>query len=619
MCGIVGVISDDSEIIKTLMNGLYELQNRGYDSMGVCLMDQSGFNVHKDICHHQDDIARLVSYIDASKEYKNGIAHSRWATHGKITRENAHPHICFQNLFSLVHNGIIENFHTLKKQLLEKEKIKFQSDTDSEVVVNMMSFMFHKQPDDMPVMDRVIHSICSTLPQLQGTYGLVIQFRLLPNNLFCVRYGSPLVVGVYDNGVMIVSEKSALNRDVRTYVPIEDHDLIILQNDKIKPITRISDVHRELVFLKNTNTVFDDKGDYKTWTEKEIMEQPVAIERCIKNGSRILPDNSGVKLGGLMENKEKIDNTDHLILLGCGTSHHACLLVSQYFRSMKNRIQTVQVCDGSEFDVSYIPKSGNTTLIVLSQSGETMDLLLSIRKFRQAQPESLVLGVINVVDSVIARAVDAGLYTNSGKERGVASTKSFTTQVVTMYLIACFFSSCYTISSHLQIVRNLPLIVDHNLPKYFKAVRDKLTQYVIQFSNIFIVGKSFDYHIAMESALKIKEISYIHAEAYSSSSLKHGPFALLDEKMLVILLSNVPSERSKLENAYQEIKARHAPILVISYENINDCPYYMNIPYHYFSYLEANIVLQIVALELSLSKGIHPDYPKNLAKVVTVE
>ena len=466
MCGIVGVISNEKDIVDTLMKGLLELQNRGYDSMGVSLMDATTFVVHKDVCHHQDDIAALLSKVDKTKQYCNGIAHSRWATHGGISKENAHPHVCFQNLFSLVHNGIIENFHELKHQLIDKHDIPFHSNTDSEVIVNMISVCYQQQPPEFSLMDKVIRSICSTVPQLQGTYGLVIQYRWLPQNLFCVRYGSPLVVGIYEEGVMIVSEKSAFNEHVHMYMPIEDHDLIILQDDKIKPITRISDVQRELVFLENVNATSDDKGSYKTWTEKEIMEQPNAIERCIKNGSRILADNSGVKLGGLMENKEKIDTTDHIILLGCGTSYHACLLVSQYFRTMKNKIQTVQVCDGSEFDVSLIPKSGNTTLIVVSQSGETMDLLLSIRKFQQIRPNFLILGVINVVDSIIARTVHGGLYTNSGKERGVASTKSFTTQIITLYMIACFFSSCYSMSSHLQIIRNLPLIIHHHLPKF---------------------------------------------------------------------------------------------------------------------------------------------------------
>lgn len=618
MCGIIGVISNSCQVVDTLLKGLAELQNRGYDSIGVSLLQQNEFYVYKDVCHHQDDIAILLSTIDNTQQYHNGIAHSRWATHGGITKENAHPHVCFQNLFALVHNGIIENYKELKMEL-EKENITFLSDTDSEVIVHMISKIFQKQEETISLMDRVIHAICSVVHRLQGTYGLVIQCKLLPQNLFCIRYGSPLVVGISEESVMIVSEKSAFGKNVSLYLPIEDHDLIILQDDKIKPITRISDVPRDIIFLENRPMYSGDKEGYETWTEKEIMEQPDAIRRCIKNGSRILPDNSGVKLGGLMENNEKIQNTQHIILLGCGTSYHACLLISHYFRVMKNMIHTVQVCDGSEFDVSYISKSGNTTLIVVSQSGETMDLLLSIRKFRLFNPNFLVLGVINVVDSVIASMVDGGLYINCGKERGVASTKSFTTQIITLYLVACFFSSCYTISSHLQIIRNLPLILEHNLKKYFEHARTWMCSFVQKFSNIFIIGKSFDYYIAMEASLKIKEISYIHAEAYSSSSLKHGPFALLDKNMLVILLSNIPTERHKLENAYQEIKARGSPIIVLSYENISQCPYYVNIPYHYFSYLEANIVLQILALELSLSKNINPDYPKNLAKVVTVE
>ena len=470
-------------------------------------------------------------------------------------------------------------------------------------------------------MDAVIQAINTVVPMLRGTFGLVLQFRLLPQHLFCILYGSPFVVGVSSSSVMIVSEKSAFSSSITKYVPIEDHDLLILQDDQTNPIMRIrrTTSSQELVFLQNTNNTDDDKGGYATWTEKEIMEQADAVQRCIKNGSRILPDNSGVQLGGLLENKEKIGLTDHLLLLGCGTSYHACLLVSRYFRVMKNKIQTVQVCDGSEFDVSLIPKSGNTTMIVVSQSGETMDLLVSIQKFKQSNPEFLVLGVINVVDSIIARTVEGGLYTNSGKERGVASTKSFTTQVIALYMMACFFSSCHSINPHLQIIRNLPLIIKHNVERYFQQVRQWVCPFVLSFENMFVIGKSYDYHIAMEASLKIKEISYIHAEAYSSSSLKHGPFALLGPDMLVILLSNVPSERKKLENAYQEIKARHTPIIVLSYENIHDCPHYLNIPYHYFSYLESNIVLQILALELSLAKGIHPDYPKNLAKVVTVE
>lgn len=621
MCGIIGVLSKQHSIVDALEHGITELQNRGYDSIGFSLLDTNDtFHVQKKVCdHHHNEIQSLFSLVPAHQTFHNGIAHSRWATHGGITQENAHPHLCYQQLFSLVHNGIIENFQELKQTL--PTIIPFQSETDSEVIVNLLSHTYHTQTtDETTTMDRVIEAINIIIPMLRGTFGLVIQCRLLPERLFCIRYGSPLVVGVSPTSVMIVSEKSAFPSSITKYVPIDDHDLLILQDDQTNPIQRIrcTTSSQELVFLQNTN-IFDNDNPYSTWTEKEIREQADAVQRCIKNGSRILPDNSGVQLGGLLENQEKIQSADHLILLGCGTSYHACLLISKYFRTMRNKIQTVQVCDGSEFDVSLISKSGNTTMIVVSQSGETMDLLLSIKKFKETNPEFLVLGVINVVDSIIARTVDGGLYTNSGKERGVASTKSFTTQVIALYLMACFFSSCHSINPHLQIIRNLPLIIQHNVDNYFQQVREWVCPFVLSFESIFVIGKSYDYHIAMEASLKIKEISYIHAEAYSSSSLKHGPFALLGPEMLVILLSNVPSERKKLENAYQEIKARHAPMIVLSYENIHNCPYYINIPYHYFSYLESNIVLQILALELSLAKNIHPDFPKNLAKVVTVE
>lgn len=620
MCGIIGVLSrDDGSVVKVLMNGLHELQNRGYDSIGFSMLDKT-FIIHKDVCdHNQDDIQRLFSVLDQDmgSVFHNGIAHSRWATHGGITKQNAHPHICFRGLFTVVHNGIIENCKELKEQLLrEHADLVFLSGTDTEVIVNMISSVFclhYTQPSPKTLSERIAHAIGSVAHQLQGTYGLVIQCRLTPHHIYCLRYGSPLVVGVAPQYVVVVSEKSALPPNVDAYFPMEDHDLVILCDDPDRPVSRVRE--DTIVFIQNKPQPHDDKQGYSSWTEKEIMEQPDAIERCIKNGSRILPNNNGVQLGGLLENKEKIDQTDHLILLGCGTSHHACLLTAHYFRTMNNRIQTVQVCDGSEFHTSIIAKVGRTSLIVVSQSGETMDLLLAIHRFREYFSDGLVLGIINVVDSVIARTVDGGVYTNSGKERGVASTKSFTTQIVALYLTSCFFSSP---PYRLDMIRGLSDAFRNNSHQYRADVK-KMCPFVMSFHNLFIIGKSFDYFIAMEASLKIKEICYIHAEAYSSSSLKHGPFALLDEQMLVILLSNSPNDRFKLENAYQEISARRAPILVISYENINHCPYYIHIPWHPFSYLEANMVLQMLALELSISKGINPDYPKNLAKVVTVE
>lgn len=618
MCGIVGAISVSHSITPALLRGLEELQNRGYDSMGVSLLQQDHFQIVKDVCkHHKDKPIRLFDGIKDVFSF-NGIAHSRWATHGGICQENAHPHSCFQNLFCLVHNGIIENCHELKEEIMRENKnITFRSETDSEVIVNLISTTFqtmrHDQHDDVLLHDAICNAIYSSTQQLRGTFGLVIQCRLQPNHLFCIRYGSPLVVGVSKDMIMVVSEKSAFRNSITEYTNLDNHDLVVLQHGSMRgnvlyTMKKVSSLHQ----LEE-----DEKGDYETWTEKEIMEQPFALRMCINNGSRILPDNSGVQLGGLDEVKDKIQQAQHIILMGCGTSFHACLIAASYFRKVP-ALETVQISDGSEFEVSIIPKKGVCALILVSQSGETMDLHMGMNRFRETHPQGLVLGVVNVVDSLIASHVDAGVYTNCGRERGVASTKSFTTQVIVLFLIACYMGM--PASAPLLIeTRQLSTQIDQRLPEFFDKVRHHLLPFVKQFQNLFVVGKHADHCVAMESALKIKEISYMHAEAYSSSSLKHGPFALLDENMLVILLSTIPAERKKMENAYQEISARNSPIVVVSYENIQSCPYFVKVGNHGFAFLEANIVMQILALELSIERGNLPDFPRNLAKCVTVE
>jgi glucosamine--fructose-6-phosphate aminotransferase (isomerizing) len=364
-------------------------------------------------------------------------------------------------------------------------------------------------------------------------------------------------------------------------------------------------------------TINDTDNPFSSWTEKEIREQPLAIRRSINFGSRIESDFTQSRLGGLSGISARLLDTEHVILMGCGTSYHACLLIAPYYRQIPI-LNTVQVCDASEFDMAVMPKSGATVVIVVSQSGETIDLALSIQKIRAARPSTLILGVINVVDSLIANEVDAGVYTNCGKERGVASTKSFVTQVIVMLLMSFYFLREHTYSPLLKDMLILPLSLENHMEMYFDKVQ-KLLPDISRFQNIFVVGRSYDYYIAMEASLKIKEISYVHSEAYSSSSLKHGPFALLDETMLVIIVSTIPADRKKIENAYQEIHSRKSPILVISYENMFDCPLFISVPSHSLSFLEAVCVLQIIALGLCNTFGHNPDYPRNLAKVVTVE
>lgn len=618
MCGIVGVLSKYEPISDTLLDGLNELQNRGYDSMGVSFITaENRFYILKDISTGHASMIKSLRTQSKNINAINGIAHSRWATHGGITKENAHPHICYRGLFSLVHNGIIENYIELKQQLLDK-KVGFKSETDTEVIVNLISFTFdilsntYTNEESYQLICRAISTVCTNL---EGTFGLVIQYKHLPTKLFCIRCGSPLVVGVSDAFVMVVSEKSAFSSRITHYTALRNHDLVVLHNDSRDIISMYNPNMYTLKIIDMTTT--DKDNPFASWTEKEIREQPMAIRRCINYGSRIELDLTKSRLGGLANLSEQLFSADHMLLMGCGTSYHACLLVAPHYRKM-SMLHTVQVCDASEFDISILPKMGRTVVIVVSQSGETIDLSLSIQKIRAIQPSTLILGVINVVDSLIANEVDAGVYTNCGKERGVASTKSFVTQVIVLLLISFYFSKQHTYSLLLKDISTLPLSLENHMDIYFDKVKTLLPN-ISHFENIFVIGRSYDYYIAMEASLKIKEISYIHSEAYSSSSLKHGPFALLDETMLVIIVSTITDDRKKIENAYQEIHSRKSPILVVSYENMFDCPFFINVPYHSLSYLEAVCVLQIIALGLCNIRGHNPDYPRNLAKVVTVE
>jgi glucosamine--fructose-6-phosphate aminotransferase (isomerizing) len=606
MCGIIGVLSSELCVTDCLIKGLSELQNRGYDSMGVSLLTDD-FMVEKDITDPRDPqsiLPRLAQNIaKRGGGGGNGIAHSRWATHGGISIANAHPHVCYRGEFSLVHNGIIENHATLRARLVSVG-VSFRSDTDSEVIVNLLSYLHSTAPVD------VCRSIQEACRQLEGTFGLVIQHRRAPTKLFCIRFGSPLLVGVSKTLTMVVSEQAAFDPSITEYTTLNNHDLVVLCSEK-----KMYSVSETAYSLRSVTLATGEEKIYPTWTEQEIREQPDALMRSINNGSRISRD--GVHLGGLSAVHHRLTRVDHLLLMGCGTSYHACLIAAPYFRSMTG-MTTVQVCDGSEFDTAIVPKTGKTCMIVVSQSGETIDLSQSIQRFRdRCDPESVVLGVINVVDSLIATSVDAGVYTNCGRERGVASTKSFSTQVVVLLLIACYFSSAAP-RSLLQDILAAPSLLGARTPTVFSYV-EEMIPWIAGFRHMFVIGKGVDHCVAMEISLKIKEITYIHSEAYSSSSLKHGPFALLDPNMLVMLISTSTSDRGKIENAYQEVVSRRSPVLVIGSHNIQDCPRYIPVGDHGLAFLEANCVGQVLALRLSTYLGHNADYPRNLAKVVTVE
>ena len=617
MCGIFGIVlnNNNENIINLIINGLIQLQNRGYDSAGLSVIKNSNsIEVYKYASTNEEDAITKLSKLNLEKNENTyiGIGHNRWATHGVKNDYNAHPHMSSNGSFVLAHNGIIENYNNLKQMLISK-KFTFKSQTDTEVIVNLIEYNYRTTND-------TFESIKKTIEMLRGTYGLVIQSLYEPNKLFCVRNGSPILVGQNDDMVIVTSEQSGFCNLISNYITLNTDDICIISkiNDTVSFSTSQS-------YVKNNVSVLDSElspSPYPHWTLKEIYEQQSVVLNSINKGGRI-KNNSEVKLGGLEQCSENLKRINNIILLGCGTSYFAGQYGMYFFKNICN-FNTVQVFDGAEFNQLDIPRDGNTAFILISQSGETKDLhrCIEIAKYNGIT----TIGIVNVVDSLIAREVDCGIYCNAGKEVGVASTKAFTSQVVCLSMAAIWFAKLQNVS----IKKREKMVCDlHNLSNDIKITLDGCKEKIAQIStkinanNMFLLGKGSDEYIAKEGSLKIKEISYIHSEGYSSSSLKHGPFALLDEKFPVIILNLDQTHRSKTLNCYQEVMARNSPILFITNDKtiLNDIQsdYILISENKTYASLLGIIPIQLLAYYLSINKGINPDKPKNLAKVVTVE
>jgi glucosamine--fructose-6-phosphate aminotransferase (isomerizing) len=489
----------------------------------------------------------------------------------------------------------------------------FFSQTDTEVIVNLVEYNYRLTKD-------VYESIKKTISELRGTYGLIVQSALEPYRLYCVRNGSPLLIGQSEDKIIITSEQSGFCNMVNNYITLNNDDICIVErvNCSLSVITK----H---VYFKNNISLMNSEltpEPYQHWTLKEINEQPDVVLNSINKGGRI-KNHSEVKLGGLEQHYDLLKNINNIIILGCGTSYFAGTYGMIYLKKLCN-FNTVQTFDGAEFNTYDIPKNGNTAFILISQSGETKDLHRCIEIAKNNN--IITIGIINVVDSLIAREVDCGIYCNAGKEVGVASTKAFTSQVVCLSMAAIWFAKLQNVNEK----KRTKMVTDlRNLSNDLKITLDGCNDIVkciskkISASSMFLLGKGSDECIAKEGALKIKEISYIHSEGYSSSSLKHGPFALLDENFPVIILNLDQTQNTKTLNCYQEVTARNAPIIFITNnENAtveNTCDIIFVPENKTYASLLGIIPIQILAYHLSLNKGINPDKPKNLAKVVTVE
>lgn len=636
MCGIIGIISSssstnetDMEVVQHILTGLDMLRNRGYDSCGAGLLidgEVGEFFVRKfGSTSTSNALSLLRDALSMEKsDFKIGIGHNRWATHGPKTDINAHPHVSMDGRFMLVHNGIIENFVELKRMLVEEHNYVFVSQTDTEVIVALIS---------VATCSTTLERIRWTLDQLVGTYGIVLVDRNHPDRIYCVRSGSPLLVGTTDNLCIVTSEQSGFYNQVHTYITLENDDICVISKEgaddgsgsERRIVVKTDCTYQE----NNVSTCCAERlatpAPYEHWTIREIHEQPATILNALNHGGRIMNDLS-VKLGGLDQHADMLSGVEDLILLGCGSSYNASAYCAHLFKTLC-RFHTVQVFDGGEMTRYDIPKSGKVAFVLVSQSGETKDLHRCIDIARENQ--ALTIGVVNVVDSLIAREVDCGVYCNSGVEVGVASTKSFTSQVVCLSLVAVWFSQVQDENPSgrmgvIQSLRNLSRDYVETLDMCNTKIQSFVSSFVA-YKHVFLLGKGCDAFVAHEAALKIKEITYTHAEGNSTGSLKHGPFALLDENFLVILLkcgSTLECAR-KTENCYQEIRTRGAPVFTICndhHDEDEDDEHTVNVKNNaHFGGLLGLIPLQLLSYYVAVAKGINPDTPKNLAKVVTVE
>ena len=633
MCGIIAGISP--HIANLLLDGLKQLQNRGYDSAGISLYNSQSDNSFTTIKKASVRDSSALSYLERNitQEISGltlGIGHTRWATHGVKNDVNSHPHTSYNGSFVLVHNGIIENYKEIK-QLLENNGIVNVSETDTECIVNLLAFHYEqqvkveKEKNNNKRIKWVEIALRKTIDMLEGTWGLAIMCIDTPDTLYCTRQGSPILVGYSDSYALITSEQSGFSGHIQNYFILKNKDICTIDQDADKRITIHTCEEKYIEKCIQQNTCELSHAPYSHWMLKEINEQVESIKRVIKQGSRLL-ENDKVHLGGLNDNYETLKTIDHIVLLGCGTSLNAAKFAIHYFKSLCI-FNSVSWCDGADFSIEDVSPIGSTALILLSQSGETKDLH---RCIEIANNHNLfTIGIVNVVDSLIAREVECGCYLHAGREVAVGSTKSFTSQALLLVMVAIWFSQIQESRVRKNIQRKHIIQDIRNLSNDIKKLLGchqqikEIAKYMVNFNSCFVLGKGKSEAIAHEGSLKIKEISYIHAEGYSTSSLKHGPFALLHEGYPVVLISPEDEHYAKSQNAYEEIKSRGARIFIItdkttSHQATSDDV--IIIPKNTtFASLLSIIPLQLLSYEIALLKNINPDQPRNLAKVVTVE
>ncbi|HCN82477.1 MAG TPA: glutamine--fructose-6-phosphate transaminase (isomerizing) [Sphingobacteriaceae bacterium] len=611
MCGIVGYIGSRNAW-DVIIKGLHRLEYRGYDSAGIALL-----NGHLNIYKKAGKVSELENFVVGKDTTGHlGMGHTRWATHGVPSDRNSHPHTSGDGKLAIVHNGIIENYATLKEEL-ESRGHEFKSDTDTEVLIHLIEEV--KNQDNLDLRDAVRFA----LSQVIGAYAIVVISKDDPDQLIAARKGSPLVIGVGNEEYFIASDASPIVEYTKNVIYLKDNEIAYLKRDEllIKNIDNV--VQSPSIHKLELKLEMLEKGGYDHFMLKEIYEQPRSIMDCMRG--RVYPQEGKVQLGGIKEYADKLKNIDRIIIIACGTSWHAGL-VGEYLIEECARIP-VEVEYASEFRYRNPIISEKDIVIAISQSGETADTIAAIELAKSKG--ATIFGVCNVVGSSIPRMTHAGVYTHAGPEIGVASTKAFTAQVTVLTLMALYMAQQRGTMKQSDLINllteleEIPILVEECL-KSNESVKSIATQFKDS-TNFLFLGRGSGFPVALEGALKLKEISYIHAEGYPAAEMKHGPIALIDEEMPAIFIATKNSSYEKVISNIQEVKARKGIIIAIVTKGDTEvkkmADYVIEIPdtNEIFLPLLATIPLQLLAYHIAVMRGCNVDQPRNLAKSVTVE
>lgn len=613
MCGIVAYIGP-REAYPILVKGLQRLEYRGYDSAGVIMLRDENFNLYK----KAGKVKVLQDYAENHDIAGTiGIGHTRWATHGVPNDRNAHPHLSNSGRLAIIHNGIIENYASLKEQL-KKSGYVFHSDTDTEVLVNLIEEIQKKENYLLEDAVRI------ALNEVIGAYAIVVMDKEDSNTLIAARKGSPLVVGVGKDEFFVASDASPIIEYTKNVVYLDDQEYVVISRDGKMQVKTLGNVEKT-PFIEALEMDLEaiEKGGFDHFMLKEIYEQPKVIADAVRG--RMNAEEGWIKLGGVSEYINRINQAKRFIITACGTSYHAGLL-GEYLIEELARVP-VEVEYASEFRYRNPIITENDVVLAISQSGETADTLAAIEIAKERQ--ALIYGICNVIGSSIARATHAGSYTHAGPEIGVASTKAFSTQVVILTLLSLQIAQhkgTITTSYLRQVLYEL-----QNIPEKIKLTLqlDKQIQEIAakfkDASNFLYLGRGVNFPVALEGALKLKEISYIHAEGYPAAEMKHGPIALIDDQMPVVVLATNVSAHDKIVSNIQEVKARNGKVIAVVNEGDLEiaalADYTIEIPLteEILSPLLTVVPLQLLSYHIALMRGTNVDQPRNLAKSVTVE